>query len=88
MPTRFYPLGYVTLLLPSREVLGIFVDLIHDYVEVYLDDFTVYGNTFEEALGNLEKVLIRCQEIFFALGHEKCKMFLTKGIVLGHQVYS
>ena len=43
-------------------VLGIFVDLIHDYVEVYMDDFIVYGNTFQEALENLRKVLIRCQE--------------------------
>ena len=41
-----------------RVVLGIFSDLIHDYVEVYMDDFTSYGNTFQEALDNLEKVLI------------------------------
>ena len=42
----------------QREVLGIFVDLIHDYVEVYMDDFRAYGNTFQEALDNLEKVLM------------------------------
>ena len=41
-------------------VLGIFSDLIHDYVEVYMDDFTAYGNTFQEALENLKKVLIQC----------------------------
>ena len=28
-------------------VLGIFVDLIHDCVDVYMDDFIAYGNTFE-----------------------------------------
>jgi len=28
----------------QRAVLGIFSDLIHDCVEVYMDDFTVYGN--------------------------------------------
>ena len=39
----------------QRAVLGIFSDLIHDCVEVYMDDFTVYGNTFEEALENLGK---------------------------------
>ena len=44
----------------QRAVLVIFVDLIHDCVEVYMDDFTSYGNTFQEALDNLEKVLIRC----------------------------
>ena len=72
----------------QREVLGIFVDLIHDCVEVYMDDFTVYGNTFEEALNNLEKVLIRCQETNLALSHEKCRMLSTEGIVLGHHLSS
>ena len=42
----------------QRAVLGIFADLIHDCVEVYMDDFIAYGNTFQEALHNLEKVLI------------------------------
>ena len=45
----------------QRAVLGIFSDLIHDCVEVYMDDFIVYGNSIEEALENLEKVLIRCK---------------------------
>ncbi len=55
----------------QRAVLGIFADLIHDCVEVYMDDFMVYGDTFEEALNNLEKVLIRCQETNLSLSHEK-----------------
>ena len=29
-----------------QQVLGIFVDLIHDCVEVYIDEFTVYGNEY------------------------------------------
>jgi hypothetical protein len=51
-----------------------------------MDDFTVYGNTYKEALDNLEKVLITCQEMNLSLSHEKCKMFLTKGVVLGDHV--
>jgi hypothetical protein len=43
----------------QRAVLGIFSNLIHDCVEVYMDDFTVYGNTYQEALDNIEKVLIK-----------------------------
>jgi hypothetical protein len=39
----------------QRAFLGIFSDLIHDCVEIYMDDFTVYGNTFKEALNNLKK---------------------------------
>ena len=34
----------------KRVVLGFFSDLIHDCVEVYMDDFIVYGNTFEQAI--------------------------------------
>ena len=44
----------------QRAVLGIFSDLTHDCVEVFMDDFSVYGETFQEALDNLEKVLKRC----------------------------
>ena len=57
-------------------------------MEIYMDDFTVYGNTFQEALENLEKVLIRCQEANLALSHEKCKMMPMEGIILGHHVSS
>ena len=70
----------------QRAVLGIFSDLIHDCVEVYIDDFTVYGNTFEEALTNLEKVLKRCKEENLSLSHEKCFRMFTEGIVLGHHI--
>jgi len=41
----------------QRAVLGIFSDLIHDSVEVYMDDFIVYVNTFEETLESLENSL-------------------------------
>ena len=51
-----------------------------------MDDFIAYCNTFQEALDNLEKVLIRCQETNLDLSHEKSKMLLIEGIVLGHHV--
>ena len=43
----------------QRVVLAIFVDLVHECVEVYMDDFFIYGNKFDESLQNLEKVLIQ-----------------------------
>ena len=72
----------------QRAVLAIFSDLIHECVEVYMDDFFVYGNTFEDALKNLEKTLKRCIESNLSLSNEKCFMMLTKGIVLGHHISS
>ena len=56
---RFFPFGLCNE--PDtfqRAISGIFSDLIHDCVEVYMDDFTAYGNTFQESLDNIEKVLI------------------------------
>jgi hypothetical protein len=34
------------------------------------------------------KVLIRCQDMNLSLSHEKCKISLTEGVVLGHHVSS
>ena len=68
----------------QRAVLGIFSDLTHDCVEVFMDDFSVYGETFKEALDNLVKVMKRWQEANLALSHKKCRMMFTKGVVLGH----
>ena len=69
-------------------MLSIFVDLVNDCVEVYMDDFTVHGDTFEVARDNLEKVLNRCIDTNLSLSHEKCHMLMIKGIVLGHLISS
>ena len=50
----------------QREILGIFSDLIDDVVEIYMDDFTPYGDSFLEGLRNLEKFLERCIQACFS----------------------
>eukprot|EP00253_Pinus_taeda_P035473 PITA_35473 len=70
----------------QKAVLAIFADIIHECVEVYMDDFTVYGNTYDDCLNNLEKFLKRCIETNLSLINEKCYMMLTEGIVLGHHI--
>ncbi|RDX61845.1 Retrovirus-related Pol polyprotein, partial [Mucuna pruriens] len=55
-------------------------------MEVFMDDFTVYANSFEACLGNLSKVLKRCIDTNLVLNFEKCHFMVTKGIVLGHLV--
>lgn len=72
----------------QRADLAIFVDLIHECVEVYMDDFIVYGDTFDDCLNNIEKVLKRCIETNLSLYNEKCFMMLTEGMVLGHHISS
>lgn len=51
-----------------------------------MDDFTVMGDTFEEALFNLRKVLQRYRETNLSSSNEKCFRIMTEGIVLGHHV--
>lgn len=72
----------------QRAVIRIFFDLVNDCLEIYMDDFTSYGDSFEEALTNLEKVLKRCKEKHLSLNTEKCHMMMTKGVVLGHYISS
>eukprot|EP00253_Pinus_taeda_P013313 PITA_13313 len=72
----------------QRVVLAIFADLVHNCIEVYMDDFSVYRNSFEHALENLERVLKICIEANLPLSNEKFFMMLNKGIVLGHYVSS
>ena len=53
-------------------------------MEVYINDITVYGGSFEECLINLETVLHRCIEKNLVLNWENCHFMVSQGIVLGH----
>ena len=48
----------------------------------------MYGNTFEYALDNLEKILKRCIESNLSLSNEIFFMMLNEGRVLGHHISS
>ena len=51
-----------------------------------MDDFTVYGNSFDECLGNLAKILRRCLDSNLVLNYEKCHFMVDQGLILGHVV--
>jgi hypothetical protein len=53
-------------------MIAIFSDLIEKVMEVSMDDFSIYGKTFEDFLANLDKVLKRCQMVDLMLNWEKC----------------
>ena len=67
-------------------MMSIFYDLIEEVMEIFMDDFLVYGSNFEDCLKNLEIVLQRCQDKNLALNWEKCHFMVTEGIVLGHKI--
>ncbi|WKA06624.1 hypothetical protein VitviT2T_024517 [Vitis vinifera] len=68
----------------QRCMLSIFSDIVERIMEVFMDDITIYGSTFEECLVNLEAVLNRCIEKDLVLNWEKCHFMVQQGIVLGH----
>ena len=67
-------------------MMSMFSVLVEKVMEIFMDDFTVYGSSFEHCLKNLETVLQRCQDKNLALNWEKCHFMVTEGIVLGHRV--
>ena len=70
----------------QRCMMSIFTDLIEDIMEVFMDDFSVYGSSFTDCLANLCKVLERCEEKNLVLNWEKCHFMVKDGIVLGHRI--
>ena len=66
--------------------MSIFSNMIEEIMEVFMDDFSVYGTTFDHCLENLDRVLQRCQEKDLILNWKKCQFMVCEGIVLGHLV--
>ena len=72
----------------QRCMVSIFLDYIEHIIEVFMDDFIVYGDSFDNCLHNLTLVLQRCIETNLVLNFEKCHFMVEQGIVLGHVVSS
>ncbi|XP_021751355.1 uncharacterized protein LOC110717023 [Chenopodium quinoa] len=72
----------------QRCKMSIFSDMLESSIEVFMDDFSVFGSSFDTCLSNLVKVLKRCQEVNLVLNWEKCHFMVEEGIVLGHVISS
>ena len=72
----------------QRCMMSIFSDLAKEVMEIFMDDFTVYGSSFEQCLHNLGAVLQRCKDKNLAMNWEKCHFMVTKGIALGHMIFA
>nr|GEY31112.1 retrovirus-related Pol polyprotein from transposon 17.6 [Tanacetum cinerariifolium] len=60
--------------------------MIKESVEVFMDDFFVFGDSFDNCLNNLDKMLQRCKDAHLVLRWEKCHFMVKEGTVLGHKV--
>ncbi|GKA98776.1 reverse transcriptase domain-containing protein [Tanacetum coccineum] len=52
----------------------------------FMDDFSVFGDSFSSCLANLDKMLKRCEDTKLALNWEKSHFMVKEGIVLGHKI--
>jgi hypothetical protein len=59
---------------------------VERFLEVFMDDFSVFGASFEECLHHLTLVLVRCKEKNLVLNWEKCHFMVKQGIVLRHVI--
>ena len=67
-------------------MMAIFSDMVEKTIEVFMDDFSVLGKSFDNCLENLRQTLIRCEETNLVLNWEKCHFMVKEGIVLGHWI--
>nr|GEU51280.1 retrovirus-related Pol polyprotein from transposon 17.6 [Tanacetum cinerariifolium] len=69
-------------------MIAIFQDMLETSMEVFIDDFWVFGDSFDSYLANLKKMFIRSKQDHLVLNWEKCHFMETERIVLGHKVPS
>nr|GFB05998.1 reverse transcriptase domain-containing protein [Tanacetum cinerariifolium] len=71
----------------QRCMLAIFHDMVEKKMEFFMDDFSVFGNSFENCLSCLDKMLQRCEDTNLSLNWEKSHFMFKEGIVLGHKIF-
>ena len=70
----------------QRCMVSTFSDFVEKIIEVFMDDFSVFGDSFDICLANLTLILKRCVETNLVLNWEKYHFMVKQGIVLGHIV--
>ncbi|XP_052878396.1 uncharacterized protein LOC128285109 [Gossypium arboreum] len=69
------------------SMMAIFSDMVESFLEVFMDDFSVFRNDFVDCLRNLKLVLCCCEETNLVLNWEKCYFIVSEGIVLGYRAF-
>ncbi|GJR44964.1 reverse transcriptase domain-containing protein [Tanacetum coccineum] len=70
----------------QRCMVSIFHDMIEKTMKVFMDDFSVFSDSFSSCLSRLDKMLQRCEDTNLVLNWEKCHFVVQDGIVLSHKI--
>ncbi|GJW35147.1 reverse transcriptase domain-containing protein [Tanacetum coccineum] len=85
-----FPLPFMDQMLErlagNKCMMAIFHDMIEKMMEVFMDDFSVFGNSFKNCLSHVDKMLQRCEDTNLCLNWEKSHFMVKEGIVLGHKI--
>nr|GFA47829.1 reverse transcriptase domain-containing protein [Tanacetum cinerariifolium] len=85
-----FPLPFMDQMLErlagNECMMAIFHDMIKKTMEVFMDDFSAFGNSFKTCLSHLEKMLKLCEDTNICLNWEKSHFMVKDGIVLGHKI--
>nr|GEY30285.1 reverse transcriptase domain-containing protein [Tanacetum cinerariifolium] len=64
----------------QRCMIALFHDMIEKTMEVVMDDFSVFGNSFQSCLSHLERMLKRCEDTNLCLNWEKSHFMVKEDI--------
>ena len=70
----------------QRSMMSTFSKFFEKFLEIFMDDFTIHGDTFDQCLKILKLVLQRYIETNLVLNLEKCHFMVEHGIGLGHVI--
>nr|GEX03821.1 reverse transcriptase domain-containing protein [Tanacetum cinerariifolium] len=70
----------------QRCMMVIFHDMIKKTMEVFMDDFSVFRNSFETCLSHLDKMLKQCEDTNLCINWEKSHFMVKEGIILDHKI--
>ena len=74
-----------SLAIVSRIVVCAFKYFVHKFLEVYFDDWTVFG-LVRDHIENVRMMLKKCHQYQIALNLRKCIFRTPFGVLLGHVV--
>nr|GEW41792.1 DNA-directed DNA polymerase [Tanacetum cinerariifolium] len=69
----------------QRCTMAIFHDMIEKTMEVFMDDFSVFGDSFSSYLSHLDTMLQMCEDTNLVLNWKKCHFMVKEGIFLDHK---
>ncbi|GJW67308.1 reverse transcriptase domain-containing protein [Tanacetum coccineum] len=70
----------------QRCMMAIFHDMIEETMEVFMDDFSIFRDSFSSCFSHFDKMLKRCEDTNLVQNWEKCHFIVKEGIVLGHKI--